>query len=93
MNSGLSLLYYIWEFFRAFYEQIQEDDLRWGDEWKRRPIHKNREWPHQNQRVFERIEEYYMDWVEKDIPIPWLKVCGNAFIAWVREKYPDTYSD
>jgi hypothetical protein len=87
----MKLLDYYLYFIRDLREQLEADEKRWGDEWKRHPIEGSVNWPHQNDRVMKRIEQYYKDWKYNDVPIPWLKVCGNAFIAWVRERDPDGY--
>jgi hypothetical protein len=73
----------------ALQEQIFSDNERWGNEWKRRPIEATEDWEHQNVRIINRINEYYTEWTDNDTPIPWLKVAGLAFIAWVRETQPD----
>lgn len=90
-SIGKNLLSYFFWFVAALYEQLLEDQERWGDEWKKRPIEANEKWGHQNDRIELRFAEYWRAWEEDDIPIPWLKVCGNAFIAWVREQWPDEY--
>ena len=28
-----------------------------------------------------------------DIPIPWLKIIGNAYIAWIREQHPESFPE
>lgn len=82
----MKLMGYFLPFMKALNDQLESDQIRWKDEWKKRPIEDNEKWPHQNTRVMTRIYTYYTDWLHNDIPIPWLKVCGNAFIAWVREE-------
>lgn len=89
----MKLMDYFLDFVQALRLQLDDDQVRWGDEWKNRPIEPTEKWNHQNQRNFNRIREYYMDWYANDIPIPWLKICGNCFIAWVRERNPDTYNE
>lgn len=88
-----NLLDYMPAFYLALQKQLMADQERWGDEWKKRPIEPNEEYKHQNVRIYHRIMEYYKEWVEDEVPIPWLKVAGLAVIAWVRETYPDTYSN
>lgn len=99
----MNLLEYYLQFVAALRKQLEADDERWGNEWKKRPIEAGpadptlpssvaqAHWAHQNDRVYNRISDYYKAWKHKGEPIPWLKVCGNAFIAWVRETHPDTY--
>ena len=85
----MKLIDYYPFFIRALEIQLNKDNRRWGNEWKKRPIEANDEWKHQNIRVFDRFDDYLMDWLDKGIPIPWLKICGNAFIAYTRENNPD----
>ena len=87
----MKLMGYFLPFMKALNDQLEQDQERWGDEWKKRPIEHNDEWRHQNIRVWERIEDYFMEWIDNGTPVPWLKICGNAFIAWVREYDPEGY--
>ena len=89
----MKLMSYFLNFVKALREQLEKDNKRWGDEWKQRPIGAKGKWAHQNDRVYERFDVYYEDWNEDGIPIPWLKICGNAFIAWVREYDPEHYHE
>ena len=70
---------YLPQFFEAFTAQIKADQERWGQTWARRPLEG------QEDRIFARFHEYYRQWAEHGMPIPWLKIVGEAFIAWVRE--------
>ena len=70
---------YLPQFFKAFTAQIETDQKRWGQTWARRPIE------NQEDRIFDRLMDYYGQWAEAGTPIPWLKIVGEAFIAWVRE--------
>lgn len=64
--------------------QLFEDEKRWGDTWKERGlVHNNQS---QEERFYSKIQEYYADWRDMDIPIPWTKIIGEAHIALVREK-------
>ena len=84
-----TLLWYFWEFSRALYEQLESDQERWGDEWKKRPREMKDGWNSQEVRIFQRIEEYYKAWFEGTEAMPWLKIAGLALIGWVREHYPE----
>lgn len=68
-------------FYRSLAAQLEEDEKRWGDEWKRRP----REG--QEDRIFARFDEYLRDHQRNPstVRVPWLKVAGLALIAWWRE--------
>lgn len=97
----MKLLDYYLNFVKALREQLEDDQERWGDTWKHRPIEAldthddlgELHWPHQNERIFERYRDYYAQWKNAGTPIPWLKICGEAFIAWVRERNPNTYHE
>lgn len=72
-----------WEFLNEFksalHAQLIEDDKRWGDTWREREI------GGQETRIFAHLADYYDQWKNAGMPIPWLKVAGLAFIAWIRE--------
>jgi hypothetical protein len=63
--------------------QLKEDDERYGDTWRKLPIEG------QEERIFERFNEYLADFRENGTPIPWAKVIGNAHIAMVRMRHPE----
>lgn len=67
----------------AILDQLKDDQLRWGDTWKKRP----REG--QEERMFARFRDYYDQWKNAGTPIPWMKVIGEAHIAMVRENHPE----
>lgn len=64
--------------------QLYEDEKRYGDTWKERGlVYKGM---NQETRWFYKMQDYFQDFVENAIPIPWDKVIGEAHIAKVREK-------
>jgi len=65
-------------------QQLSEDKDRWGDTWKERGLSFNGQ--NQEQRWFNKMQDYYLDFIENGVPIPWTKVIGEAHIALVREK-------
>ena len=75
-----TLLDYLPDFADALREQLERDQARWGDTWKLRP----REG--QELRGFARFHDYEDQFINGGKPIPWLKVAGEALIAWVREQ-------
>ena len=77
---------YLPEFYEAFVEQMRADDARWGDTWKQRSAEG------QEDRMYDRFRDYKDQFDNAGTPIPWLKIVGEAFIGWVREKHPD-YSE
>ena len=67
------------EFVKALTEQLESDDQRWGDTWRRR-VRMGHE-----DRIFSDFSNYYDQWKNGGKPIPWLKIAGLAMIAWIRE--------
>jgi hypothetical protein len=103
-----SILDFLPEFFIAFTERMRKDDERWGDEWLRRPVVPWGEYPDQDDRIFGRFDDYYAGTMSishtpsgrltsaKEYLInqeTWLKIIGNAFIAWVRLEHPELFPD
>ena len=68
---------YLPGFVMAFKEQLRLDYKRWGDTWQDRP----REGI--EVRIFSRIQDYYDQWRYGGVPMPWLKIAGNAFFGWI----------
>ncbi len=77
--SKHKLLGYFRDFITALRVQLEEDDARWGDTWKTRPIFG------QEARTEARFNDYFDQFRATGTPVPWLKVAGGAFICWVRE--------
>jgi hypothetical protein len=71
--------------FMAVHNQLLEDEKRWGDTWKERGLVFNGQ--SQEERFFNKIEEYILDFRENGTPINWKKVIGEAHIAMVREEF------
>ena len=64
--------------------QLSEDEKRYGDTWKERGLVFNGQ--PQEERFFAKMQEYADDYRENGTPINWLKIIGEAHIAYVREK-------
>lgn len=78
---------YLEDFAQALAEQlVLRDEPRWKHEWLRRP----REG--QEDRIEQDFARYFRDYHTIGTPVPWLKVAGNAMIAWIRENYPDDWA-
>jgi len=71
------------ETFKAVAEQLESDAQRWGNTWKKRP----REG--QEERTFARFRDYLDQYRNAGVPIPWLKIIGEAHICLVRELHPE----
>jgi hypothetical protein len=63
--------------------QLSEDQKRYGDTWKERGL--VWEGKPQEERFMNKMIEYFADYRENGTPINWLKVIGEAHIAYVRE--------
>jgi len=87
MKKTLKLWDYMNEFVDAFTDQLKEDDKRWGETWL------NRSRKGQEERIMHRFAEYYDEYLKNEEPIDWLKVIGNAYIAWVRENHPELFRE
>lgn len=78
---------FIADFTQALQEQLDADEKRWGDTWRHRPIEG------QVDRMMARFKDYQdqHNYTSLDIPMPWLKIAGEALIGWVRENNPDYF--
>lgn len=80
---------HVWDFLTKFTEelkkQLESDEERWGNAWLEYSPH------NQEFYIFERINTYYDQWKFGKTPIPWLKIAGNAMIAWIRDSYPELW--
>lgn len=79
----MNLIDYLHETVDAVHEQLTKDHQRWGDTWKQRPR------DGQEDRAFARFADYYDQYKNAGIPIPWVKIIGEAHIAMVRENHPE----
>lgn len=78
-TSHSELVRYLPETMLLLADQLESDDVRWGDEWKQRPV-----WG-QEERIVGRINQYYEVFLSlENFSFPWLKVLGLAHIALVR---------
>ena len=78
---------YLEEFKEALNEQLEEDELRWGDTWR----HRYKEG--QESRIWEHIQTYFDQYFHASVPIPWMKIAGLAMIAWIRENHPEIFPE
>lgn len=64
--------------------QLHDDEKRYGDTWKECGLVYNG----MNQETcwFYKMQNYFQDFMDFGIPIPWDKVIAEAHIAKVREK-------
>jgi hypothetical protein len=81
--SDKTLIDFLPEIVKLIEKQLKEDQERWGDTWKHRPIEG------QEARTFARLRDYYDQYLFAGISIPWEKVIGGAIICMVREMHPE----
>lgn len=74
------------DFMIAMEEQLKKDEERHGEKWKELPR------SGQEKRIMQRIYTYNFEFEVKGKPIPWLKIAGLAFIAWIRDESQTTIS-
>lgn len=74
------------EFIDALTKQLKSDDLVWGDTWLKRPIEG------QELRTRETFRDYFDQFENSGVPVPWLKVAGGALICWIREQHPEYWN-
>jgi len=64
--------------------QLWEDEKRYGDTWKERGlVYKGM---NQETRFFYKMQDYYEDFVNNGVPMPWDKILGETHICKVRAK-------
>jgi hypothetical protein len=71
------------EFVDHLKNQLMKDEERWGSTWLNLPKEG------QESRIMEELDQYHTDFKKDGTPIPWLRVAGNALIAWLRENKPE----
>jgi hypothetical protein len=84
-NRVPKVRYFVPEFVKALRKQLIDDDKRWGTAWLEGTLEG------QEDRMFQRISEYYNEFKSSGASMPWLKVVGLALIAWIREQHPELF--
>jgi len=69
------------ETFEIVKQQLLEDEERWGDTWKNRPVEG------QSERIRATFKNYFDKERYGGDQVDWAKVIGNAHIALVRKRY------
>lgn len=70
---------YLPEFIEELTKQLDEDEKRWGDTWKKRP----REG--QEERMFQSLMDYKDKYENGKQPYPTMRAIGGFLINWIRE--------
>jgi len=73
------LIEYLPDFCKALTHQLTEDEKRWGDTWKQRGR------DGQEERFISWLQDKIDQYRNAGVPLPWLKIAGEALIGWVRE--------
>ncbi len=79
-SKKVTLVDYVPAFAEALTAQLKADAVRWGDTWEYRPR------AGQEERTEDKFRDYFDQYHNAGIPVPWLKVAGAALICWVREQ-------
>lgn len=87
VRENLRVTYFLDEFAEALYHQLVADEQRWGKTWLERPR------KGQEDRISFTIDSYFQEYFDTGKPVPWLKIAGNAMIAWLRENHPEIWSE
>jgi hypothetical protein len=81
----------VWDFMKEFTnaleKQLADDDARWGDTWLKRTRQG------QEERTITEFNNYFDKYLNAGVPIPWLKIIGNAMICWIREQHPEIWKE
>jgi len=78
---------FIPEFVEMLKKQLEADDYRWGDTW----LHRTRKG--QEDRTIKTFRDYFDQYERAGVPMPWLKIIGNALICWIRENHPEIWKE
>lgn len=81
--GDLQLSDFIPEFIDKLIDQLKLDHNRWGNTWLKRT--KNG----QEDRTRKCFDNYFDQFEFADVPVPWLKIVGNALICWIRDNHPE----
>jgi len=75
------------ELVEAMQGQLKSDDARWGETW----ITRTRKG--QEERTILTFMNYFDQYQKAGVPIPWLKIVGNALICWYRDQHPEMWKE
>lgn len=84
-TTTMRLQDFIDEFCEGLKAQIDEDEQRWGETWRYRTVEG------QMDRMMTGFKDYQDQHNLGGMPVPWLKIAGEALIGWVRDHYPQYY--
>ena len=86
-----SPVYKVWDFMdelvKALKAQLEDDETQWQDTWLKRTR------KGQEQRTEVSFMKYFDQYRNAGVPIPWLKIIGNAMICWIREQHPEIWKE
>ncbi len=68
-------------------KQLREDEERWGDTWLKRTR------KGQTERTIKTFRDYFDQYEEAGVPVPWLKIIGNSLICWIRERHSEIWKE
>jgi hypothetical protein len=82
--KNVDLIAELQDTFQDVTKQLIEDEKRYGDTWKERGLVYNGQ--SQEERFYQKMLDYYLDYQENGTSINWAKVIGEAHIAMVRHR-------
>jgi hypothetical protein len=86
-NSVVKPADYIFRFFEEIARQLEGDEGRYSDEWRKIPPEKL------ESEIFSHFERYWVEFSRDGIPLPWAQIAGLALVGWIRRNYPKSYVD
>jgi hypothetical protein len=86
-QPAANLTEYVFIFAYSLLRQLECDKETSGDGW-RKGLRDGQE-----DRAYNQIEAYWVEFSRGGVPIPWLKIAALAMVAWVRENYPENLTD
>jgi hypothetical protein len=75
------------EFVSALTNQLESDEKRWGNTFIARTK------LGQEERTQKTFNDYFDQYNNAGVPVPWLKIVGNAMICWIREEHPELWPE
>ncbi len=75
---------YVFIFAYSLLKQLECEPEVHGDEWRKLPR------DGQEDRIYCRFEQYWVEFSRDRMPVPWLKIAALALVAWVRDNYPES---
>ncbi len=83
----MKVIDFIPELIEKLTAQLISDEARWGNTWLKRTR------LGQEDRTIKEFRDYFDQYENAGVPLPWLKIIGNAFICLIREWHPEFWPE